>query len=207
MACRRAFDPTDPNIIYASSGGRLKISRDRGKTFASIGNLRDPLGGEIAINPADPKIMLAGSRSGRCWLSRDAGATWAACQGPAGQVIAFHFDRTRQGGSMFAATDRGVWRSDVGGQTWQRIGREGPQTFGGYFHPKHDGWIYMTLTEDAPGAGLWLSRDGGQTWRAFDDLPFSNIQRVEFDPANDAVIRVTTFGDSVWRGPVAPSEP
>jgi len=30
-ACRPAFHPTDPNILYASSGGRLKISRDRGK--------------------------------------------------------------------------------------------------------------------------------------------------------------------------------
>ena len=81
------------------------------------------------------------------------------------------------------------------------------QTFGGYFHPKHEGWIYMTLTEDAPGAGLWLSRDNGKTWRAFDELPFSNIQRVEFDPANDTVIRVTTFGGSVWRGPAMPTGP
>jgi photosystem II stability/assembly factor-like uncharacterized protein len=62
---RPAFHPADPNIIYASSGGRLKISRDRGKTFAPLGNLKDSLGGEIAINPADPKIMLAGSRNGR----------------------------------------------------------------------------------------------------------------------------------------------
>src|SRR5205809_7364910 len=30
IACRPAFHPTDPNIIYASSSGRLKISRDRG---------------------------------------------------------------------------------------------------------------------------------------------------------------------------------
>ena len=33
-----------------------------------------------------------------------------------------------------------------------------------------------------PGAGLWLSRDNGQTWQAFDDLPFSNIQRVDVRP-------------------------
>jgi len=101
----------------------------------------------------------------------------------------------------------GLYLTDDGGQTWQRIGREGPQTFGGYFHPKHDGWIYMTLTEDAPGAGLWLSRDNGKTWQAFDQLPFSNIQRVEFDPANDAMIHVTSFGGSVWCGPATPSEP
>ena len=65
----------------------------------------------------------------------------------------------------------------------------------------------MTLTEDAPGAGLWLSRDNWKTWRTFDELPFSNIQRVEFDPANDALIHMTAFGGSVWRGPATPSGP
>jgi len=78
------------------------------------------------------------------------------------------------------------------------------QTFGGYFHPERDGWIYMTLTEGAPGAGLWLSRDGGRTWEAFGGLPFSNIQRVVFDPVDDGRMYVTTFGGSVWRGPVVP---
>lgn len=98
----------------------------------------------------------------------------------------------------------GLYRTTDGGKTWQRIGREGRQTFGGYFHPKHDGWIYMTLTEGAPGAGLWLTRDDGRTWQPFDDLPFSNIQRVVFDPSSDAQMYVTTFGGSVWRGPVVP---
>ena len=82
-----------------------------------------------------------------------------------------------------------------------------PQTFGGYFHPKHDIWIHMTSTGDAPGACLWLSRDNWKIRRAFDELPFSNIQRVEFDPASDAVIHVTAFGGGVWRGPATPSGP
>ena len=101
----------------------------------------------------------------------------------------------------------GLYRTTDDGKTWQRIGRQGPQTFGGYFHPKREGWIYMTLTEGAPGAGLWLSKDRGQTWQAFDDLPFSNVQRVTFDPSDDAVIYVTTFGGSIWRGLAAPNEP
>jgi hypothetical protein len=62
----------------------------------------------------------------------------------------------------------------------------------------------MTLTEDAPGAGLWLSRDNGQTWHAFDQLPFANIQRVEFDPSGGPTLRLTTFGGSIWRGPAEP---
>ena len=98
----------------------------------------------------------------------------------------------------------GLYRTQDGGQTWQRIGRQGRQTFGGYFHPQREGWIYMTLTEGAPDAGLWLSRDNGRSWQAFDDLPFSNIQRVEFDPADPDHLRVTTFGGSVWRGPIEP---
>jgi len=97
----------------------------------------------------------------------------------------------------------GLYLTSDGGKSWHRIGRQGPQTFGGYFHPRHDGWLYMTLTEEAPGAGLWHSRDHGQTWRAFDALPFSNIQRVEFDPSDEAHIYVSTFGGSVWRGPAA----
>ena len=79
--CRPAFHPTDPDIIFASSGGRLRVSRDRGKSFAPIGDLRDALFGEIAINPADPNTMLVGIRSGRCSLSRDAGMTWRNCDG------------------------------------------------------------------------------------------------------------------------------
>ena len=58
--CRPAFHPTNPDIIFASSGGRLRVSRDRGKTFAPIGNLKDSLFGEIAINPAEPNVMLSG---------------------------------------------------------------------------------------------------------------------------------------------------
>jgi hypothetical protein len=98
----------------------------------------------------------------------------------------------------------GLYSTDNGGRDWQRIGRQGPQTFGGYHHPQRDGWIYMTLTEDTPGAGLWLSRDNGRGWQAFDGLPFSNIQRVVLDPDDESRMYVTTFGGSVWRGPSMP---
>jgi hypothetical protein len=55
-------------------------------------------------------------------------------------------------------------------------------------------------------AGSWnvSSLDDGRTWAALDGLPFANAQRVAFDPADDSVIYVTTFGGSVWRGPAEP---
>jgi photosystem II stability/assembly factor-like uncharacterized protein len=94
----------------------------------------------------------------------------------------------------------GLYRTTDGGQTWKRVAREGEEHFGAYFDPWHPGWIYMTLTEGAPGPSLWLSTDRGDTWKAIDSFPFTNTQRVEFDPDDPGTIYVTTFGGSVFRG-------
>ncbi|HLJ57375.1 MAG TPA: hypothetical protein VKT77_20220, partial [Chthonomonadaceae bacterium] len=99
--------------------------------------------------------------------------------------------------------EAGLYRTTDGGATWSCLAQKGPEHFGAYLHPKRPGWIYMTLTEGAPGAGLWLSKDNGVTWTAMRGLPFSNAMRVAFDPADPDTIIVTTFGGSVWRGPAS----
>lgn len=174
IRCRPGFHPSDPDVIYASSGGRLRLSRDRGRTFTPVGNLQQPLDGEIAINPSDPDVMLVGTRDGRCRLSGDAGATWALCRGPEGRVIGFHFDRTRSGRVMFAATDRGVWRSDDAGQTWAEKTDGLPwkeiQGFAAGSRAKDQLVVlYCSVTSrDVGGAfkgGIYRSRDRGEHWQ------------------------------------------
>ncbi len=174
-ACRPAFHPTDPNILYASSGGRLKVSRDRGRTFAAVGNLKESLGGEIAISPSSPQTMLAGSRNGRCWLSRDGGETWTACQGPAGEVLGFHFDRTRQGQTVFAATKRGIWRSDDAGTNWLETMHGLPwkevQGFAAGSEATNNlVLLYCSIpSREENGAfrgGIYRSRDRGESWES-----------------------------------------
>ena len=100
----------------------------------------------------------------------------------------------------------GLYRTTDGGKTWRKLARKGPEHFGAFYHPEKKGWIYMTLTEGAPGPGLWLSRDDGATWAPFSQLPFRNIQRVFFPPNNRKHIIVTTFGGSVFKGPIVPAE-
>ena len=95
----------------------------------------------------------------------------------------------------------GLWRTTDGGQNWSRIFRESNQHFGAFLSPSHPGWIYATLCEDAPKYGLYLSKDNGKNFEPLKGMPFDNAMRVTFDPANAAVIYVTTFGGSIWRGP------
>ncbi len=169
--CRPAFHPTDADVLYASSGGQLKVSRDRGRTFKAIGNLKEGLNGEIAICAADPKLMLAGTHSGKCWISHDAGATWTACAGPTGRVLGFHFNRTAPGRRAFAATDKGIWRSDDAGQTWiektQGLPWKEIQGFAGGSDAKVVK-LYCTVRSkdenEAFKGGVYRSVDSGETW-------------------------------------------
>jgi photosystem II stability/assembly factor-like uncharacterized protein len=95
----------------------------------------------------------------------------------------------------------GLYRTTDGGRSWKRLAREGRQHFGAYLHPRRKGFVYMTLTEGAPGPGLWLSKDDGRSFRPVEGLPFRNAQRVHFVPGEEGRIAVTTFGGSVWKGP------
>ncbi|HOW68629.1 MAG TPA: hypothetical protein P5186_24710 [Candidatus Paceibacterota bacterium] len=173
--CRPAFHPTDSKVLFASSGGRLRISRDRGQTFEPMGNLKDNLFGEIAIHPADPMVMLVGAGNNRCARSSDGGVTWKMCEGPVGRLIGFHFDHTRQGRTMFAATDRGVWRSDDGGTTWvertQGLPWKEIQAFAaGSNSEAGDVMLYCAIPSKAMDGrfqgGVYRSRDRGEIWES-----------------------------------------
>jgi len=104
----------------------------------------------------------------------------------------------------------GLYRTADGGTSWTRILRKDSEHFGAVIHPSRKGWIYATLCEEARESGLYLSKDGGATWTPFLDLPFSNIMRLTFDPrlavddADASAMYVTTFGGSVWHGPIEP---
>ena len=107
-------------------------------------------------------------------------------------------------GNVRGHEDSGLYRTMDGGATWTLLAKKGSEHFGATYHPNQPGWIYMTMCEGTDESGLYLSRDDGRTWMPFANLPFANIMRVQFDPADPSSIILLTFGASVLRGPATP---
>lgn len=84
---------------------------------------------------------------------------------------------------------------------WEPVGLSGG---GGMFAPAISPTDPNLMMLNCDMSAAYISEDGGRTWKAFDALPFSNVQRLTFDPSHDGLIYVTTFGGSVWRGPAVP---
>ncbi len=219
-------DPRSPRgarVLYAGQfGGGVFKSTDNGKTWVSkslgLGSATNRRVCRVFLHPDGTLFALVTAlrQNGRflpdgvgLYRSRDGAEHWTLVN--QSQPLLWPKDFTvdprdsrilyLSGCNANGQQTGGLYRSKDGGATWQRLAQKGPEHFGAYLHPKRPGWIYMTLTEGAPGAGLWLSRDDGATWQPMAGLPFSNAQRVTFDPSDPDHIYVTTFGGSVWRGP------
>lgn len=104
--------------------------------------------------------------------------------------------------TLAAREDGGLFKTVDGGKSWRRIARKSSRHFGATIDPKNPDHVYMTLNyNDGKAHALWFSRDAGESWAPVKDFPFCSAQRVAFDPFDDAVIYVTTYGASAWRGP------
>ena len=151
-----AVAPSDPNIVYVSSGEGLHRpdlsvgdgiykSTDAGKTWTHLPGLRD--GQQIpalAIDPRDPNKVFA--------------AVLGHPYGP--------------------SEERGIYRSTDGGQNWQRVIAKDENTGGSdvEIDPSNPDVVYASMWEvregpwednnefNGPGGGLFKSNDGGSTW-------------------------------------------
>lgn len=192
-----ADDPRDTtgSTIYVGSGGGLWKTTDAGRTFAQLDLPAVPVGG-LAVDPSDPDTVIAatgqafqgGGEGGALgvFVSRDAGRTWARPSqnvgGNGGQQVSFTPD-----GTVFVATDRGLWRSTDRGASFVNVNLPtnaagtapaantpvGSWTSDVKVRPGAPNEIYAAVgyvagnvqlaggIDAAPGNGLYLSTTGG----------------------------------------------
>ena len=191
--------PDQPNVFYigATNGGVWKTT-DFGTTWKPIFD-DQPTGsiGAIALAPSNPDILYVGTGEGLqrpdlstgngVYRSKDAGKTWTHLGLADGQQIPQIVVDPRNPDRLFVAvlghpyganTERGLFRSEDGGRTFQKILYKDENTgaVDVVLSPGNPDIVYAVLWEarqapwengafSGPGSGLFKSADGGTTWR------------------------------------------
>ncbi len=150
-----AVAPSDPNIVYVSSGEGLHRpdlsvgngiykSTDAGKTWTHLGLADGQQIPALAVDPRDPNKIFA--------------AVLGHPYGP--------------------SPERGIYRSSDGGQSWQKVISKDENTGGSdvEIDPSNPDTVYASMWEvregpwedrneyNGSGGGLFKSTDGGNTW-------------------------------------------
>ncbi|MGH9520432.1 MAG: WD40/YVTN/BNR-like repeat-containing protein, partial [Terriglobales bacterium] len=151
--------------------------------------------GAIEVAPSDPNVIYVGTGEGclrndisygnGVYKSTDAGKTWQHIGLDDSQHISRLIIDPKNPNRVFVAAmghasgpnaERGIFRTEDGGQTWQKVLYKDDKT-GGVdvtFDPNNTQTIYAALYQfirlpwrsdsGGPGSGLYKSTDGGSTW-------------------------------------------
>jgi photosystem II stability/assembly factor-like uncharacterized protein len=171
----------------------------------------------VAVDPANPDLILAGTASGQVYVSQNGGRTWANAGShlpfPGWVVSNLRFDPNRP--TRIWAALRGIWggghvaSSDDYGKTWISRSRSGlPAEEPVYtlaLVPGREGRLYAgTLS------GVYGTEDGGDTWRRLtaDLTEMQKVTSLLVDPEQPDIVTAGTWrrayqssdGGKTWAG-------
>lgn len=196
------FNPKNGAIVYAAaaSGGVFK-SRDTGRTWSPVFDEQPMLSmGDIAIDPQNPEIIYAGTGEPNgqhnafpgsgVFKTTNGGATWKQ-SGLIGTDVIGRIAVDPQNpqrifvaalGSGFASgAERGIYRSDDGGQTWAKklYVNDSSGAVDVVINPENPDIVYAAIWQRSrrieyrmpfgPSSGIFKSADGGETWEKLTD--------------------------------------
>ena len=154
-----------------------------------------PEGGLVSallLDPSSPSVVWEGTYGGGLFVSRDGGGRWSrVATAGVGDVV--NDLAAVPGGSLFAATNDGVLRSDDGGTGWvlANAGLTDTTVYSVAVDPV--GAVYVgTQTQ-----GVFRSDDGGRSWTPAGTA--ASVLAIASDPSRPGRIWAGTAGSGVVR--------
>lgn len=207
-----AVDPDDPQRVWLTVSGTLQeggggpyVSEDGGDTWRWFGqglptgkptyrhSIWD-VGRELAVGSSGHLVTASHERR-IVYFYDETDQSWrAATISLKGKPYDLAADPQQPGRFFLSVDGEGLYRSDDGGQTWQRV-FEGSVT-------------YIAVDTDTTGRiaittrnGLWLSTDAGDSWRELDSSMPYRTHRRPLAFAGDCLV-VGTAGSGVFWAPL-----
>ncbi len=171
------YDPANADVIYWKDSSGVKVSRDRGVTWALLGETQ-PWGQQdvirrLYLDPDYPRRLFVGTNTA-LYLTEDDGKNWKKLPTVSGRVIKVAADRTspKDKRVYFVGTFDGVFRSDDGAATFQKKTTGLPagalSGFAGASNAQAT-ILYAcapcTLADGKLAGGMYRSLDKGETWQ------------------------------------------
>jgi photosystem II stability/assembly factor-like uncharacterized protein len=193
-----AADPNNDKHIYlGTTNSWIYQSQDGGASWQRLAKLAktdDLLLDNIVVDSSDPNTLLVGAwvvdhPDGGLFISHDAGKTWTTVEAMKGQSIRALTQAPSDPKTVIAGTLKGVFRSEDGGQTWNRITPEGSMDLHEVesiaIDPKDARTIYAG-TWHLP----WKTSDGGANWHNIKQglIDDSDVFSIIIDPTTPNVV-------------------
>ncbi|MBI5408095.1 MAG: hypothetical protein HZA14_01865 [Nitrospirae bacterium] len=179
-----ATSPSDANIVFVGTQKGLYESNDGGmkweRIFTGVGEPENSIF-SIAVHPVDSGVIFIGAGIG-AYFTNDNGKEWRKGRNlPAGSPVTSLAIDTSEPVTIYAAADKGLYKSVNGGSDWQRIfvttpSEEDSDTSDDETEPDEiapEARIKSIAVDPSDGkiiyvgtsASLFVTGDGGLTWK------------------------------------------
>lgn len=200
-----AFHPTASQTVYAGTDSGLFVSTDGGAVWSKVAGFTSADAVQtLAIDPANPAVMYAGTENGGAFKTTNGGTTWTPINTgmtregrPADVIEAIVIDPSDHQRLLAGTEDGGVFVSANGGTSWAPIVAGFPLTDVKSLavSPGNPETVYA----GTGGAGVFKSTNAGAAWaQSNQGLRAADVEDVVVDAANPTRVWAATL-NGVWR--------